>query len=999
MKTRVIQKLASLAQGKDSELEKDLIKEGIKSNIPERASEVLSNILHKYSWFSVSTIDSFFHRVIRSFARELKLQLGYDVEMDQETVLTKITDEMFDQIGEDEKLRGYLEDFVFYNIDEDGDWKIEHKLKDLAREIFKERYWEKKESGNADLADSREKMPEFISVMFAIVNSFEGTMNSVCADANKIMDEYSLTMDDFPHKKSGFMNYLLNKIGKKDYEPTTRVLEAYSDINKWFSKKPPPAVQPAINAGLHELLINAVDNYNTNHRKYYSAKELTKTVYILGIFKDLLDKLKIYRDENKLLLISDTNNILKKVISNEASPFIYEKIGNVYKNYLIDEFQDTSNYQWNNLLPLLVNSISEGNFSMIVGDVKQSVYRWRSGNMKLLLEKVEEDLVAFKDLIDERYLTDNWRSLKKIINFNNRFFESASKKIAERNEEYSKLIEDSYKEVTQNNTKGADGGYVNVTFIPREKGSELSTADKSDTLTLNYIKQLITDGFELRDIMVLVRKNEEGSRIASLLMESGYKVISNDSLLITNSPKVKLLINLLKYISDSANLLAKTEVLFNYLTYIKASSGNNKNIFEDHKKSRDSLFSSSLPKEFFDKDGNRINPKLTGFTLYELIENLIRIFDLNDKADAYLLRFLDTALEYVKKNNSDISGFILWWEENKQKISIIVPQQDSAIRVLTIHKAKGLQSPAVIIPYANWEFDISGSRDFIWASSEIDPFNRSSAFLVKAVGNLKNSYFEKDYEDEFVLTNIDNLNLLYVAFTRAIEQLYIICPEKGNNSYNAAKLIRSVVLPDVDKNAAAEQNIEYGKREKKKTKPRVSSAKSYTTDSFISSNYFNKTVIQKKNRNLKFSNNIKLIQKINKGILLHEALSHITTTDDVEISVNKLLTDGLINESEKAFYQKELNDIVNLPEAKDWFSGNWEVKAERDMLIPNANAIRPDRVLINRDNAIIIDYKTGIESSLHENQINEYADALNEAGYKIAGKYLYYIIGKKIKKL
>ncbi len=980
MKRRVLEKLGDLAGGKDNALAEILASEGIKGNIKVLAGEVLSKILHKYSYFSVETIDSFFHKVIRAFARELKLQLGYDIELDQDTVLDKIIDELFDQVGGDPLLRKYLEDFAIYNIDEDGDWKIEHRIRNLALEIFKERYWEKKESASSNLADSREKMLEFISVIFAIVNKFEGTMKSICESANRIVDKYGLTMDNFYYGKSGFMNYLLNKIRDKEYEPTSRVLDAYSNPKKLEGKNHHPNFQKAINEGLHELLIKAVVNYNLNHRKYYSAKALTKTVYIFGIFNDLLEKLNQYRDENRLVLISDTNIFLKKAISNEPSPFIYERIGAVYKNFLIDEFQDTSNYQWANLLPLIINSISEGAFSMIVGDVKQSVYRWRSGNMKLLLEKVQDDLSAFKELIREESLTDNWRSYTEIVKFNNSFFASASKLIAEKNENYTHLIEESYKEATQTQNDDKNGGYVKIDFIEADSESEKTTDEKSEVQALGFIKQLIEDGFELRDIMILTRENSEASRIAAMLTENGIKVVSNDSLLITNSPKVKLLLNLMKYISDSSNVIAKTEILFNYLVYVKGESCNYKEIFEDYKRPSGQLFSERLPREFFDGKpfSQRLNPEMSGLTLYELIENLVRIFGLNDKADAYLQRFMDVTLEYMKKDNSDITSFILWWEENSRKISINVPEEDNAVKVLTIHRAKGLQSPAVIIPYANWEFNISANRDLIWVSSENEPFNRSAACLVKAASILKNSYFQKDYEDEAVMTNIDNLNLLYVAFTRAIERLYVICPQKGNNSFNASHVIKKTL----DAGAA-----EFGKREKKRSKLAAGNVISYKIDSVIASDYSEKVVIAARSA------------AADRGIIIHRALANIKVLTDVGPAVNKLADEGFIREREKDMYSRELNEIVNLKEVKGWFSGDREIRTEPEILIPGGKSIRPDRVLIKEDTAVVIDYKTGAETEEHRAQVNQYADALLKAGFKDVEKYIYYISSKKVMKL
>ena len=997
MKTRVIESLSGLAEGKDTKLESSLKKDGVNADIRSRAKEVLEIILHKYSYFAISTIDSFFHKIIRSFARELKLRLGFDVEMDQAMVLSKITDELFDQIGDDEELRGYMEDYVYYNIDEEGDWKIEHKIKQLAAEIFKERYWEKKELNSANLADTRAKMTEFISVMFAIVNTFEVTMNGYSEVALKLYNKHNLTLDDFKGKsRNSNINYLLSKIPKKDYDPSDPVKAAAGDKTIWYTGKPKPALIDALDEGLFQLLNDSLNYYKKNHQKYYSAKELTKTVYILGIFNDLLEKLKDYRDENKLLLISDTNNLLKSIISNETSPFIYEKIGNTYKNFMIDEFQDTSNYQWNNILPLVINSISEGNFSMIVGDVKQSIYRWRSGNMKLLLEKVQSDLGAFHGLTEEKNLNENWRSLSEVIDFNNIFFSEASAKIAGRNEEYKDLILNAYHDIAQNSGTGGKGGYVKINFISIDKESELSTADKSDAITLENIKQVLSDGFKLSDIMVLTRNKTDGSRIAELLMLSGYKVISSDSLLISGSPKIKLLISLFKFVIDSHNTFAKTEALYQYINYIVKADEELSKVFED---ADNSLAEKYFPAEFWDRNSSKviINPSLSSLTLHELAESLIRIFLPGPKTDSYLLRFMDTIMEYSSKNNSDITGFLNWWEENKENISIVVPSEENAIKVLTIHKAKGLQSPVVIIPYTNWDFDLSGSRDFLWVSSEIDPFNRSSAFLVKAVQNLKNSYFEADFNDEFVMTNLDNLNLLYVAFTRTIERLYINCPEKGRNSYNAYRLVKSVLVSDDDK-SPGDKIKEYGRPEKKKSKDRNLLNNTYELGEFTSSVSFNNITIKTHRKDLNYIGTVP-DSKIDKGIILHKALSYITKAGDVSFAVKKLISEGLINNLLEEDYIKLLNDIVNFKEVKDWFSGKYKVKTESDILVPNESSLRPDRVLIDGKYAIVIDYKTGKEIKEHEEQVNKYSEILKQTGFEKVDKFIYYITAMKVKKL
>ncbi|MFI5212227.1 MAG: UvrD-helicase domain-containing protein, partial [Ignavibacteria bacterium] len=450
MKTRIVNSLVELSQGKNKQLEKQLVSEGVTVNIPLAAAQVLQNILHKYSYFSVTTIDSFFHKIIRAFAKELALPLGYNIEIDSDIVLNRITEELLDEIGSQKELTKYIEDFVFYSMDENKGWKIDRKIKDLGKELFRESYWIKKENGSS-LADSREKIQSFISTLIAMIREFEDNMIKPSEDSCRIISEYSLEETDF---KRGTFSYFTRLLKQESYpdkvEPTKTSRSILEGTDTWYAQKSfkKGQIREASEAGLLRNLAAVTDNYDNNFTGYITAKELIKTVYVLGIYKDLMDKLADYRDKNKTMLISDTNNLLISIIKGDNSPFVYEKTGGVYKNFLIDEFQDTSTFQWKNFLPLIENSLSENNFSMIVGDVKQSIYRWRNGNMQILHEGAKNDLVWFNDSIEEKYLNENYRSGKEIINFNNSFFSAAPYKLAERNPEENSLILSSYKDAS-----------------------------------------------------------------------------------------------------------------------------------------------------------------------------------------------------------------------------------------------------------------------------------------------------------------------------------------------------------------------------------------------------------------------------------------------------------------------------------------------------------------------------------------------------------------------
>ncbi|HMQ78142.1 MAG TPA: UvrD-helicase domain-containing protein [Ignavibacteria bacterium] len=1006
MKSRIIDALRKLSRGQEAELKKNLENDGVKGNIETLSAVVLKNILHKYSYFSVSTIDSFFHKVIRSFARELKLQLGYNIELDQQAILEKITDKLLDDSGINTELTAFLEDFIFYSIDDEKGWKIDLKIKDLAREIFSERYMTR--HGSEVHPPGKSKLREFIGILFAVKNDFESTMKTIAGKSSEMLDEYSLTIDDFPFKKNGFMNYLLNNIVKGKFEPGQRAREASEDINKWTGKSSKPAVKAAAEAGLFKLLVLAVENYDSNFLKYNTASQLIKTIYITGIFSDLTDKLKKYRDDNNVLLISDINNILLNVISGDSSPFIYEKIGSFYKNFLIDEFQDTSTFQWRNFFPLIENSLSENNASLIVGDVKQSIYRWRNGNMKLLLEEVKNDLAGFDEFIREETLKVNYRSKKRIVEFNNAFFKTASEICSgQAPEEESAVIAKAFGDISQQPADNSEEGYINIKFYSDDTDAGVTSRELSIAAMITDIKQLLQSGYCQKDIMVLVRNNSDAAEAAHSLIDSRLKVVSSDSLLLTNSPKVRLLLNIFRYLIDNNDLIAKTEILYNLLVYIKHEDTVLNEIFTDHfiYDTDSSLFKKHLPAGFFESStGVLVNRKLSGLRLYDLAEELIMLFGLYDSADTYLIRFLDVLKKYSLENNSDVYGFVNWWEENKQDNTIIVPDEEDAVRVMTIHKAKGLQAPVVFIPFANWEFGLSANRNMIWVSSDRKPFDALPAYFVKASSSLKDTYFARDYNEESVLTFLDNLNLMYVAFTRAEEKLYIGVPGKRKDSFSAAKVIYETLTNSpilAESYDAANHRYEYGSAaQQSRSNKRKNVYESYKITQMVSGNIFDKIVVKPEFEDYVPETGTKIKQLKNRGIIIHKALSLLNNSTDTEIerASKKLVSLGIITEEQKAELAAELQKIFGISKVKKWFDSP-NAMNEREIILPDGSIYRPDKVILNDDEAVVVDYKSGGKRSEHAEQIKMYGGILGNMGFKKVEMNLFYINDLKIETL
>ncbi|MCI0473001.1 MAG: UvrD-helicase domain-containing protein, partial [Ignavibacteria bacterium] len=653
MKSRVIEYLVGLTENDASDMAKEIMK-GLKSRfkpdkdfkLKERASLVLGNILHDYTNFHISTIDSFCIKVIRSFAKELGLQIGFDIELDAKKVLEEITQKLLDKFSTDENIAKYFEQFIIYKMGEGYTWNIEEDIKEIGMEIFSEEYWQRRfRSVSGDVYENRGSTLKHIAEIQKVKYTFENFLESKAEYLKKLSESEGLSDDDFHHKKQGGGLSYLRKILRGEYEPTATIIKL---VNGKGVLNKPSKIAGELTSGIAEM----INFYNSSLPAYTTANAVTRNIYNIGIFSDLLALLNDYRRENRVLLSNDINNILRKLISDDISPFIYEKTGTRIRNILIDEFQDTSRFQWNNLKPLVVNTLSEKNTAFIVGDVKQSIYRWRGGDMRLLLEDVENDLSGFKNLIEKKTMKDNFRSHKEIVGFNNLFFEKFAEKAAAMNGSKG-YISDSYETDSLKQTPLPEKkyGFVNLNFFPYRKDNELKSYEESDLKVKEIIDELKLSGYEPSDILVLVRTKEDSLQISEFISSLGYSVVSELSLLVDSSPKVKLLLNLMRYVSDNRNRLAKTELLHHYKGVV-GNDTNEKKIFEDRKSE---YFNSAVPADFFrDEQKTGFKPVLNELTAFELAEHLIEIFGLADMADPYIISFLDEAFRFSKKSEDDV---------------------------------------------------------------------------------------------------------------------------------------------------------------------------------------------------------------------------------------------------------------------------------------------------------------------------------------------------------
>ncbi len=1028
MKSRIVRSLAELAEGKNNTLKADIQKLLPDVNIPVNAQTALNLILHDYSRFSISTIDSFFQRVIRSMARELHLPLRFDVEMDQDNVVDAITESLLEEAGKDAGLTRWLEELVLMKMDEDKGWKVEEDIRWVANELFTENF------PLHSLDITRETLRIAIKEMRGIQRQFIQQMQQHGKEANRIIADNGLTENDFFYGKKGVQGYFkrietTNYPNAETYIPNSYVEKTHSGTAKWYSSKTTDkkAVERIASDHLSPILNDIFSLLETSFRQFVTAQEVLKYIYIAGIVSDLSRKLGAYRDERSLVFISDAPKILSSFITADDTPFVYEKFGTTFKHFLIDEFQDTSSLQWKNLLPLIRESIGSGHLALVVGDAKQSIYRWRGGNMQLL-NRIKGDLPEFPGMIAEEKLLTNYRSRKLIVDFNNEFFTHAAQLINVQLQLTDKNISTIAYHAEELNQAAAphlqEGGFVRVKFYNSDKKSETTEAglkwkEKALAELIITAQNLLEKGFEPRDIAILVRKNLHGNEIATNLFENGIeKVISPDSLLLLSSPKVSFLLSTLRFLCDHSDHVARAEVMYYYTRY-QLHKEELHELFTQHQQGsrKTKQKEKSTQQSLFDTDQlkddafNHLLPE--GFTqhlfylsklpLYELVEQLISIFHLNRNPDAYLQRFQDVVLEQTIKSNISVTTFPEWWEEHKQSFSVIVPENENAITIMTIHKSKGLQFPVVIIPWMDWTLG-PNQRDLLWVTSDESPYDGLGMMPVKPTKALLKTDFKGQFEDELISNYIDNLNLMYVAMTRAEEQLYIFCEncEEGEIKNIAAIVKRTVSETSILKPLATPVEVSeshgetYEDGELKGIVRTKEKDEASHVESYIINRWQEKLSISSKAREIQQLMNSNTNKKMDFGILVHRALSEIKDKEEINVVTEKIFFEGIITNEEKERLKMKINNYFSIEGIELFYNNEWRVMNERQILLPEGEVLRPDRVLIKDKQAMVIDFKTGREESSHTKQVKRYAETLLSMGYTEAKSFLVYINEKRI---
>jgi len=799
MKTRILEQLHFLANNKESDYLKILQNNTYsEKEIRTRAKTVLKNILHDYNRFSISTIDSFTQRIIKSFNRELGISPNFSLELDSDMILTEAVDRMLAKIDKDPKLLKWLRDFSKEKIEDNKSQRIEDNIKSLGKELFKENFQIFFPEDSKSVY-SRENLDDFTKELRKLKVYFENSLKVFGEKGVTIIEQNGLSIDDFSGKSRG-VGAIFSKYAKGNKPNITNtVLNASENVEKWYTQKSDKRdeIHQLVELELQPLLLEILGLIDNEGPQYYTAIVVQKQLRMLGILTDLKEEIKVLLHEKGVLQISDSNLLLSKIIGKSDSPFIYEKTGNYYNHFMLDEFQDTSTLQWNNFKPLLENSLAEGNSNLVVGDVKQSIYRWRNSDWKILAEKIDSD---FSGQIISNTLEKNWRSDKNIIDFNNSIFQSLKdnfesvliEPIDSEEETYIEKFNNIYNSFVQEPGKpnAARAGFVKVQFLPADD------FEKETVGTLvEQVIQLQDKGIKASEIAILIRRHKEGTPIIQEFLSAASKpenrkynlsVLSNESLYLHASKGVLFVMETIELLINPENEITKISLLNLWVNWLKPEL-----------QKRNVLANGSEP-DLPDIDSNALNENFNAIFETELatqieyakekimltsldetitqISSQFQLFELESELP-FLQTLIDKAGELKNSLSNDLSNLLFWWNEKGIKMSVNVNEEVDSIRLLTVHKSKGLEYKAILIPYLDWKTSWSGQfAPTLWCNPKVAPFDKFPLLPVVAGTDMKESLFKDEYFDEKVNTIIDIFNLIYVAFTRAKSVLIINCP-------------------------------------------------------------------------------------------------------------------------------------------------------------------------------------------------------------------------------
>ncbi len=964
--------------------------------VAERAGEALHLLLHNYSYFRVETIDSFFQSVLRNLARELDLTANLRISLNDTQVEELAVDQLIENLTTTDEMLQWLLRYIMDSISDDRSWNVISQIKQFGRTIFRD-YYKEESSRLHEVMSEKHFFDNYTKMLREQRDRAKEKMDALAHDFFDTMESEGIDVDDLSYGKSGVASIFF-KILSGQYDESIiskRVADAVGQPEKWCKKthERREQIYHLAETSLGDILRRTIDEQPRQWRRYQSAVLTLRHLSQLRLLGSIETKVRELNETANRFLLSDTQQLLHDLIEGSDSPFIFEKIGTQLEHIMIDEFQDTSTVQWQNFKVLLEETMShEDTSNLIVGDVKQSIYRWRSGDWRLLAN-IDQQFQHAGERLEITSLDTNYRSDSRVIYFNNAFFVEAARQ--EGIDAYGSK-DDIGQHVPQGKT---DNGVVQVMLLPSKDYQE-----ETLRLVLQRVDELLAEGVPATDIAVLVRSNSSIPLIANYFMEMRPEipVVSDEAFRLDASPAVITIIQALQYLAHPEDIIAEA---FLKKMYTRTQ----------HNGLTDGWSSASLP-ETFTKD-------LLQMPLYDLTEQLYGIFHLDrlEGQSAYLCAFYDQITTYAADHSTDVNAFLREWEESICEKTIQSPEVNG-IRLISIHKSKGLEFPVVIVPFCDWRME---HNDILWCRPQEEPF---SALPIAPIDfsekGMKGTIYEKDYQEEHGQNMVDNLNLLYVAFTRAVNRLYVYGKRNAKTSRSA--LIEQV-LPEItgqlsgatyEGEADKEQPLVFSYGEATIATIDTIPTKAPIKNPFLTKSeplsvgievFSPKVSFKQSNKSIDFSRTDDDDEQQSKtnyiqlGSVLHQVFSTIRTAKDVDKALRQLELEGIIYD--RHITRERIEDLIRkrLADSRvaDWFSDRWTLFNECTILSvnPSDNKVyerRPDRVLTDGNETVVIDYKFGKERDDYHDQVREYMTLLRQMGHTKVKGFLWFVYSNRI---
>ena len=983
--------------------------------VMKQAGEALKLLLHNYNYFHVETIDAFFQQVLRNLARELELSANYRVGLNDVQVEEQAVDQLIDSLTHTDILLQWLLSYIMDTISEDHSWNIIGQVKQFGRTIFRDYY---KEQGQT-LAEKMEEqgfIEQYIRQLKQIRQETEEHMKTLAQEFFDTLQSEQLTVEDFAYGRNGIAGLFL-KLQKGQMDEGIfgkRVTDCVGDASKWYSKssKHSEHIHIVAESALIPLLNRVMQEQPRQYRLHQSAVLTLKHLSHLRLLGCIEQKVRELNEESGRFLLSDTQHFLHALMQGSDSPFIFEKIGTQLEHVMIDEFQDTSTIQWKNFKVMLQECMSRRESeNLIVGDVKQSIYRWRSGDWRLL-NGIEQEFPYADSTLDVKSLVTNYRSDRCIVDFNNAFFTLAAQReyqrLKEDNPQGSEQLKHAYEDVCQQVPDGKPfSGHVKIQLLPADDYLQ-QTLD----ILAESIDELIQRGTPLSDIAILVRSNKHIPLIANhcAAVMPHIRIVSDEAFRLDASTSVCLLVNALRLLCQPNDNLIKATVVKLYQKGVMLNPAPENELFIS-----DIPLDSLLPTEVVEH-----RDELLQLPLYELVEQLYGIFSLDriSEQDSYLCTFYDQLHKFTQENAADIEAFLREWD-NVIYAKTIHSEVTEGIRIMSIHKSKGLEFRHVLIPFCDWQME---HVDLLWCQPQVEPFNQLPIVPINySSKQMRGTIYEADYLNEHLQNTVDNLNLLYVAFTRASSSLFAIGQRNSKTSRSALieQVLHDIQLEGSTLEGEADEQasivFEYGTPAFAESTvahdvhaTRNVFLQPVTPQQVAFKSFKVKATFRQSNQSQQFiagDDESETHDYITMGTVLHQLFSTIRTTNDIPQALQQMQQEGVLYDDsiQAEQLQKLLKKRLESPLVSDWFSNRWSVFNECKIIYvddqQNMVERRPDRVITNGEETHVIDFKFGRSRPEYQQQVQQYMQLLQEMGMPHVRGWLWYVYSHQIEEV